>query len=280
VDGLSFGAPVSGRWAEGFSVVEAGDGGEAVVALAHRVDVPVAEDIPVSADEGLVADVAVGAGALLVVDVAGIDVAESLFDSDSSGADECFWRGRREVSHFPVGMEGGEMERDIGSEVFSDPFGHLMEFFVGIVFGGDDQVGYFKPDIGFVLQVFQGVEDLVELGATDAGVEVFGEAFEIDVGGVHVLVEFLAGFGADVSGGDGDGVDVQVAASFGDIDGVFEKDGRIVIGKGYAGALVIFGDSSDFFRGGGVSEGVDLAGLGDVPVLAEFAGEVAAGGSE
>ena len=115
MDGLSFGAPVAGRGAEGFSVVEAGDGGEAVVALAHRVDVPVAQDIPVPADEDLVTDVTVGAGATLVVDVAGIDVAESLFDGNAPGADQRFWWGWRKVSHLPIGMKSGEMERDVGA---------------------------------------------------------------------------------------------------------------------------------------------------------------------
>ena len=75
MDGLSFGAPIAWGGAEGFSVVEAGEGGEAVVALAHWVDVPVAQDVPVSADEDLVTDMAVGAGAAFVVDVASIDVA-------------------------------------------------------------------------------------------------------------------------------------------------------------------------------------------------------------
>jgi hypothetical protein len=58
------------------------------------------------------------------------------------------------------------------------------------------------------------------------------------------------------------------------------EDHRIVVGKGHAAAIQFLRRAGDRLRRGAVGEGVGLAGLADVPVLAEAAGQVAARGAE
>ena len=58
------------------------------------------------------------------------------------------------------------------------------------------------------------------------------------------------------------------------------KDHRVIIGIGDAAAAQLLGRAGDGLGTGGIGQGVDLAGLADIPVLAELAGQVAAGGAE
>ncbi len=116
--------------------------------------------------------------------------------------------------------------------------------------------------------------------AAHPAVEVLGEALEVDVRGVHVPVELGARLRVDVAGSHRDRMDAPGAARVRGVDGVLGEDHRIVVGEGDARAAEPLGRLRDGGRRGGVGQGVDVTRLGDVPVLAELAGEVAACGAE
>ena len=81
-------------------------------------------------------------------------------------------------------------------------------------------------------EVDQRLQHRREVGAAQAVVEILGEALEVDVGGVHVGVELGARLGADVAGSHGHRLDAALAARLRHVDGVFEKDHRVVVGEG------------------------------------------------
>ena len=53
---------------------------------------------------------AVGARALMGVDVAEINVSKPVVMSDRARSDQSVWRRVGYIAHFPIGMKGGEME--------------------------------------------------------------------------------------------------------------------------------------------------------------------------
>ena len=107
-------------------------------------------------------------------------------------------------------------------------------------------------------------------------IELFGEAFEVDVGGVHGRVAVGPGFGAHVSGSHGDGMDAERSAGFGRVDGIFGEHDRIVIGERRRIDAPVGRDLRDFLRTGFHAEPVETAGFGNIPILAESATGIAA----
>ena len=79
-------------------------------------------------------------------------------------------------------------------------------------------------------RIVDGLEHIGQMSAGHFPIELFGEAFEVDVGGVHGGVEVGPGFGAHVSGSHGDGMNAERSAGFGRVDGIFGEHDRIVIG--------------------------------------------------
>ena len=107
-------------------------------------------------------------------------------------------------------------------------------------------------------------------------VEVLGEGLEVDVGRVDLGVELAARLGVDVARGDGHGLETARVARVGDVHGVLGEDGRIVVGERDAPAAGLLGGARDGLGARLIGEAVHVARLGDVPVLAELAREVAA----
>jgi hypothetical protein len=66
----------------------------------------------------------------------------------------------------------------------------------------------------------------------------------------------------------------------GAVDSVFGKNGGVVVGEGDAAAAGAGGSSGHFIRGSPVAQPVVFSRFGDVPVLAEAAAQVTAGGAE
>ena len=163
---------------------------------------------------------------------------------------------------------------------FEDPVDHLFEFFVCIVVGGNDEVGEFEPDVGFVVEIGDGFEDIGEVGEGEFVVEGFGEGFEVDVGGIDVGVDFVACFFCDISGGDHDAADAAVMSGFGDVHDPFAPDGGVVVGVGDGWAVVFDGEGDDLIGSDGSRLGFGELGFGNVPVLAEATAEVASGGAK
>jgi hypothetical protein len=118
------------------------------------------------------------------------------------------------------------------------------------------------------------------VGAGLLEVEVLGEGLEVDVGRVHLGEELAPRLGVDVAGRHRHRLHAQGVAGVGGVHRVLGKDHRVVVGEGHAGAAGVVRHLGDLRRAGLVHQPVHLAALGDVPVLAELAGQVAARGAE
>src|SRR6185503_222462 len=97
---------------------------------------------------------------------------------------------------------------------------------------------------------------------------------------VHLRVKLAARRGVDVARGDRDGLHAAAAAGVRDVHRVLGEDHRVVVGERDAPAAARNRRLRDRVRRGFVGEPVHVARLGDVPVLAELAGEIAARGAE
>jgi hypothetical protein len=128
-----------------------------------------------------------------------------------------------------------------------------------------------------MFQVLQGIEHGFQMPAGELVIEVLGETFEIDIGGIHVRIEFLARFGRDITGGDRHGFDTHRMTGLGDINGIFMKDYRVVVGIGNTLTTQSLRRLRDHLGRGLIGEGIDLARLADIPVLAKLAGQVTTG---
>src|SRR6267154_4011111 len=119
----------------------------------------VAEDaVPVARDHRAAAARAVGRAAFRVVDVARIHVAQAVLQGDLARAGQGRCRRRGNVGHLVVGVEGGEMQRHVGSELPGDPAALGVDLGVRVVPAGDQERGDLEPDFGTVLEVDERIE--------------------------------------------------------------------------------------------------------------------------
>ncbi len=107
-------------------------------------------------------------------------------------------------------------------------------------------------------------------------VETLGKGLKIDIRRIHMGEKLPPSFGIDIARRHRYRLDSLGVAGLGRIDGVFEENHRIIIGEGDAAALKLDRCGGDGFRAGLIGQSIKLARFADVPVLAEFAGEVAA----
>src|SRR5665647_2042258 len=89
-----------------------------------------------------------------------------------------------------------------------------------------------------------------------------------------------ARLGAHVARGHRDRLDPDLMAGIGHVCGILPEDHRVVVGERDAAATQSLGRVRKGLRARGVCQSVDLPRLGDVPVLAELAGQVAACSAE
>ena len=125
------------------------------------------------------------------VDVSFIDIMQSGFERDGARGVQCFGRRTRLVLQLEVGMERGEVQRHVRAQIFKDPVSQLAEFVGAVIQRGDDQIRNFEPDVGFILQPFQGVENRLQMRESDAAVEIFSEGFQVHVCRIHVVVNVM-----------------------------------------------------------------------------------------
>src|SRR5262245_49952550 len=114
----------------------------------------------------------------------------------------------------------------------------------------------------------------------DSVVEVLGERLEVDVGGVDVPIELGARILTHVARGHRDRPDPAVVAGVGDVRSVLPEDRWIVVCESHTAAIHFVGNPGQVRGRGPVGECIGLPRLGDIPVLAELAREVAACGAE
>ena len=116
--------------------------------------------------------------------------------------------------------------------------------------------------------------------AAEPPVEALGKRLEVHIGRIEVMIQLGARFGAHVAGGDRDGTHAPLATGSRHIDRVLEKDDRIVVGERDTSTPELERHFGQGLGVGGIGQGVHLARLAHVPVLAEATGEIAAGGAE
>lgn len=79
------------------------------------------------------------------------------------------------------------------------------------------------------------------MGDIEFVIEIFGEGFEVDIGGIYYGEEFVVWFWVDIVGGYGDIVDVLFVVGECGVDGVFGEDYWVVVGIGYGIGIVVMG---------------------------------------
>ena len=236
--------------------------------------------VPVANDQGGMAVGAEGGAACAVVNIAGVDVVQPGIEGDPAGQAQ----GRRGcggyAGHFPVGMEGGEVQRYVRAQFARHPVGEFADFGWTVVVAGNEQGGDFQPASGFVVDVGEGVEHGLQMADAELVVEAVGECLEVDIGGIHDGKKIAGGLRVDVAGGDCHVANALFAAGERGVDGVFGKDHRVVVGVGDGIGTVALGGAGDGLRAGFVHQAVHVFRLGNIPVLTELATQVAAGGAE
>src|SRR5262249_52941462 len=101
------------------------------------------------------------------------------------------------------------------------------------------------------------------------------ERLQVDVGRVHDGVKVAARLLRDVSGGHGHGFHADRATRLRRIDGVLGEDDGIVVRERDAGAARLARRLRYLLRPSRIAEPLHLPSLGDVPILAELAPEIA-----
>ena len=136
------------------------------------------------------------------------------------------------IDQLEIGMKRGEVQRHIVAQVLEDPVRELPEFFLLVVESGDDEVGDLEPDASLVPQPAQGLEHRLQVGERDLGVELFGECFQVDVGGIDVLVDIEERLARDVAVRDHHVIEPGAVRLAGNVDDVLTPDRRLVISEG------------------------------------------------
>src|SRR5687767_3678378 len=106
------------------------------------------------------------------------------------------------------------------------------------------------------------------------------EAFQVDVGRIHVPEELNPWLLAKIAGTYRDGLDASLAARLGHVDRIFQEDHRIIIGERDRAAAALRRRLGNRLRRSQVLQAIEHTCFRDVPVLAKLAGEIAARGTE
>ena len=126
----------------------------------------------------------------------------------------------------------------------------------------------------------QRIEHRLQPGTRNSTIKVVTKAFEIDIRGINRAIQFGAWLRRNVPRTHRNRFHTALAAGGSNIDRIFGKNRRIVIGERHriaAGAKRCLRDS---VGRGPIGEVVDLARSRNIPVLAKFAAEITAGGAK
>ena len=187
--------------ASGTRIKMTGNPVSAFRAAASGIQAPAAKLVPVTLYQQISASRTPGAASFTVMDVARVDIVQSLVTGDPPRAGQGRRRRRRGIQHLPVRVKGREMQRHLGSEVVEYPLGEAIELLVRIVCPRDHQCRDLHPHVRVVNQVLERIQYGLEMTTGQAMVEILRESLEVHIGGVHVGEEVLACTGRDVPGG-------------------------------------------------------------------------------
>ena len=75
-----------------------------------------------------------------------------------------------DVHHLEVGVEGREVQGDVGSQVLAHPRRQLVELGIAVVAPRDEQRGDLEPDVRLVAEVLERLQHGSEALALDHGI--------------------------------------------------------------------------------------------------------------
>src|SRR5579862_657380 len=113
----------------------------------------------------------------------------------------------------------------------------------------------------------------------DLSVEIFGERFQVDIGGVNVIVDIVESIPRDVAVADHHGSQAVLFGSPADVHDVFAPNGGLVVGEGDGRTAVMQRELWQVFGRNMSGTHLIAAGFGDIPILAKEAAHIAAGGA-
>ena len=160
------------------------------------------------------------------------------------------------------------------------PAAQSLDLVRRVVFARNEQGRNLEPDLRLVLEINECVEHAGKLAGAEIFVEMLGKPFEIDVGRVHAAEKLAPRLRADVAGTYRYGLDAAFPAGLRDVNRVFKKNNGIIVSKRDRAAASRHRGMRDRLRRGTILHAVERASLRYIPVLAELAGQVAAGRPE
>src|SRR5438094_8585179 len=120
-------------------IEDAGAGHAAFATATIDGKIPRGELIPIAADEHGATAMTIGALARAIVNVTGIDVTKPRLERDTPRRLERLRRCPRGVQHFPVRMNGGEVQGHVGAEPVHHPAALRFDLLNRIVLGATEQ---------------------------------------------------------------------------------------------------------------------------------------------
>ncbi len=263
-------------WGTDMTKIKIGSWGWYYLVIVLDWYIPHLHRIPDPMDQLRRADGAVCVVRLVPGHVPYVDVLEPLPKSDVPGDLEPLEGCRGQVPEPVLRVKSGEVDRDGRPEVVADPTAHRRQGFGVVVLARDQERGYLQMD-----PLLPEDSERAEYGRKrtvgHVAVVLLREALEIDVGRVQVLTEFPEGRRLDEAVGV---IDVPEAASVRElraVQHVLVEDRRLRIGIRDRRTAAPDGGLHELFRWEVVIGQLLGTRLGDVPVLAELAVEVAAG---
>ena len=190
----------------------------------------------------------------------------------------CRWRGRYIFQHVG-GSEAGEVQWNVGAQLAHQPAAHAGNLAARVVQTRDDQCHDLEPCL-FGAHGQQGVQDRPQSAAARLAVEFFAEGLEVDLDRAQEAAELAQRRLLDKTVADHDIRQALLFSQSGAVTYVLEGNSGLVISVGDDAAVVAPCQADGRLRRH--VNGLHLLGpaLRDLPVLAEAAAEVAAGGGQ
>ncbi len=233
---------------------------------------------PLAGNNGLPATGADGILAALSGNVARVDILQSGRNSDVSGLNEGLHRRRAPIRQLVSGVKTAHVPGGFDAQIRGDKGCQPGQLPGIVVKPGNNQGGDLHPDL-LAFHSPQGFLDRFQSGAALPFVKFVAIGFQIHVGGIQPGTDPLQRLGTHVPIGDEYIFNPLTVGQLRRIAGKLEKNRRLGIGVGDAGASPAHGGIHHLLRCHRISHHHTVPvrrHLGDVRILAEPAFEIAA----